>query len=260
MKAKYELVLHPSRLRDLELEKVEGFPKSAPGDPDMPIIVGGDGTLLWDRHNGKKTKKLLLRKETSIGFYKALDLKDVDDGNFWGKLELGNYKTTSLPMLEVEVSSDRRKETYYAVNDVAIRGTTNDRLYEFEIVAHCGLLPESRDATAQIRAEGMIFSTSQASSAHNRSAGGSVNGRADCYVITAALAYTGPYSEVFDGKEETRIVAKGKMQIAIDGSNPFLDELERVELRIKLSEDKFVELVTFEDFNVLERAQALRHS
>ncbi len=247
MKARYELVLRPD-LPEEELEKAKGFPKSAPGDPEFSVIIGGDGTFLRNCHKEKTTKKILLKREGSVGFYKALDLKDVDE-KFWERLEKEDYKTTKLRMLEVEVSSNKGKDTYYAVNDVAIRGTTNDRGYEFDI------FPEGRTA-AKIGADGMIVSTSQASAAYNRSAAGQVTGRADGYVVTSALAYTGHYSEVFDGKEETRIVAKGKMQIAIDGSNPFLDELERVELKVKLS-DKFVKLVTLEDFSVLERAERM---
>lgn len=246
VKAKYELVLRAG-LQEWELEKAKCFPKSAPGDPEFSVIVGGDGTFLRDCHK-TGTKKILLGKKGSVGFYKALDLKDVDE-NFWERLEKGDYKTTELPMLEVEVSSNKGKETYYAVNDVAIRGTTNDRGYEFDI------FPERR-AAAKIGADGMIVSTSQASAAYNRSAAGQLTGRADSYVVTSALAYTGHYSEVFDGKEETKIVAKGKMQIAIDGSNPFLDELECVELKVKLS-DRFVKLVTLEDFSVLERAKRI---
>lgn len=248
MKAKYELVLRPG-LQEEELDKVKGFPKPAPGDPEFSVIVGGDGTFLRDCHK-TATKKILLKREGSVGFYKALDLKDVDE-NFWERLGKGEYRTTRLPVLEIEWSSKGKSDTYYAINDVAIRGSTNDKDYGFEVFTG-GREP------VNLRGDGLIVATPQGSPAYNRSAGGPVIELGDSYVVTS-LACKEPYSKAMDGKLETRVVAHGKMQVAFDGSNPFM-ELEDVELKVKLSEDKFVELVTLEDFSVLERAHALTHS
>lgn len=248
MALSYGLVTHKNLAPD-ELEKVKGFPEPD-GNPSLSIVVGGDGLLLREFHENPDGKKLLVCKNESRGFYKAIDLKDVD-GGFWQRLEKGEYKTVRLPVLEVELSSRGKKDAFYALNDVAIRGRTNDRTYRFEVAT-------DGHESVNLKGDGLIVATPQGSPAYNKSAGGPVIELCDSYLVTS-LACREPYSKMVGGKRETRIAAHGRMQVAIDGGNPFLELEEEgdVEFMVKLSEEKYVELVTFGDFSVLGRARTL---
>lgn len=131
-------------------------------NPDVAIVIGGDGTML--RSLGRFVDSGVPSFGINfgrVGFLTAAAGNKLEAG--LERLFAGEYRTLELPTLEVELDGER----LVAVNDVVITSGTLGRMMELDYAIggeHIGVQP----------CDGLICATPPGSTAYNLSNGGPV--------------------------------------------------------------------------------------
>ena len=141
---------------------VELFFDGEDANPDVAIVIGGDGTMLraLGRFLGTGVPSFGVNFGR-VGFLTAVPGDELEAG--LGRLFAGEYRTLDLPTLEVELDGER----LVAVNDIVITSGTLGRMMELEYEVdgeHIGVQP----------CDGLICATPPGSTAYNLSNGGPV--------------------------------------------------------------------------------------
>ena len=132
------------------------------GDPDIAIVLGGDGTML--RGLGRFLAggvPVLGINFGRVGFLTAFGAGEVD--TCLARVFAGEYRTVELPTLEAEFGGER----HVAVNDIVVASAELGRLIELRHSIggeDLGVQP----------CDGLICATPQGSTAYNLSNGGPV--------------------------------------------------------------------------------------
>ncbi|HZO97241.1 MAG TPA: NAD(+)/NADH kinase [Gaiellaceae bacterium] len=131
-------------------------------DPDVALVLGGDGTMLraLARFLGSGVPVLGVNFGR-VGFLTAIDGPELEAGV--ARVLAGEYRTIELPTLELEHEGRR----YVAVNDTVVASATMGRMVEldYEIGGeNLGVQP----------CDGLICATPPGSTAYNLSNGGPV--------------------------------------------------------------------------------------
>jgi NAD+ kinase len=160
--------------RQAGVEIVDG-----PTDADLVVALGGDGTIL-------RTLARLLGTDVPVigvnfgrvGFLASIAPDDLERD--LRRVLAGEYATTELPTLEVQLNGDR----HVAVNDVVATSATLGRMIELEWSVggeDLGVVP----------CDGMICATPSGSTAYNLSNGGPVLVRG---LDALAVTFIAPHS------------------------------------------------------------------
>lgn len=138
-----------------------------PAQPELVIVLGGDGTLIAVVHGlGQRQVPILGVNLGKLGYMAEFTLDQLErEGGFLfdGELPIG-------PRLMLDVTLDRAdgsREHSPAVNDCVIMAGTPFRMIELAI--EC-----DGDQVAELRGDGLIMATPSGSTAHNLSAGGPI--------------------------------------------------------------------------------------
>jgi NAD+ kinase len=148
----------------LKLQKGEGLKRDEiPGNVDLVVVLGGDGTLLSIAHLAAKADVPVVGVNLgNLGF-----LTEVPQDEMYltfDSLLAGDDKIISRrQMLEVKFNED----TYCCLNDVVINKGALARMIQFAI-----WIDEKEIATS--KADGLIISTPTGSTAYSLSAGGPI--------------------------------------------------------------------------------------
>jgi NAD+ kinase len=141
----------------------EGVGQGLPGDCDLVIAVGGDGTILRYARifDGDETPILGL-KAGRLGFLTEGRLNDIAT-----RLREGRFTIQERMRIQVEVYSDggRVDKSFTALNDVVLHGAGFSRMVKMRTLVDGKLLRE-------YRADGIIVATPTGSTAYSLSAGG----------------------------------------------------------------------------------------
>jgi NAD+ kinase len=131
------------------------------GDPDIAIVLGGDGTMLrgLSRFLGSGVPVLGVNFGR-VGFLTAIEGDEVETG--LQRVFAGEFRIVELPTLELDLG-----ERYVAVNDVVVTSAELGRLIEL------GHAIGGEDLGVQ-PCDGLICATPQGSTAYNLSNGGPV--------------------------------------------------------------------------------------
>jgi NAD+ kinase len=150
-----ELLFEPSEAVRYGLEASEG-------DPDIAVVLGGDGTMLraLTRFLGSGVPVLGVNFGR-VGFLTALRAADLETG--LARVFAGDYRVLSLPTLEVVLDG----QTHTAVNDAVVAGGTLGRMIELDWSI-------GDEALGVQGCDGLICSTPAGSTAYNLSNGGPV--------------------------------------------------------------------------------------
>jgi NAD+ kinase len=131
-------------------------------DPDLAVVLGGDGTML------RALKKFLASHVPvlgvnfgRVGFLTALDAEELESG--LTRAFAGEYEVVELPTLAGEAGGER----VTAVNDLVATSSTLGRMIEL------GWSVGGEDL-GQLACDGVIASTPSGSTAYNLSNGGPV--------------------------------------------------------------------------------------
>jgi NAD+ kinase len=157
--ARSDLAEPVERLRSLAAE--EGV-ELAEDDPDIVVVLGGDGTML------SALKQYLSRGVPAVGvnfgrvgFLASMLAGDLDTG--LRRVFAGDYRVTELPTLELDTGDTR----HLAVNDVV---ATSSRLGRMVDVAYA----LGDEDLGKMGCDGIVCSTPSGSTAYNLSNGGPV--------------------------------------------------------------------------------------
>jgi NAD+ kinase len=152
-----------TRMRALaERAGVELLLEEDEGEPDIAIVLGGDGTMLRGLARFLESAVPVLGVNFGrVGFLTALESDELERG--LERVFAGEYRVIELPTLEVEHDGAR----YVAVNDAVVTSGELGRLIELgHAIGHeyLGVQP----------CDGLICATPQGSTAYNLSNGGPV--------------------------------------------------------------------------------------
>jgi NAD+ kinase len=134
----------------------------APDDPDVAVVLGGDGTILRALQRFLGTRVPVIGVNFGrVGFLTSIERDDLETGV--ARVFAGEYAVEELPTLEVELNGERR----LAVNDVVATSATLGRMVEL------GWALGREDLGVQ-PCDGLICATPSGSTAYNLSNGGPV--------------------------------------------------------------------------------------
>ena len=132
------------------------------GDPDIAIVLGGDGTMLRGLARFLESGVPVLGVNFGrVGFLTAIEGSEVETG--LQRVFAGEYRIVDLPTLELDLDGER----HVAVNDVVVTSAELGRLIELDHAIggeDLGVQP----------CDGLICATPQGSTAYNLSNGGPV--------------------------------------------------------------------------------------
>jgi NAD+ kinase len=132
------------------------------GDPDLFVVLGGDGTMLRALKHSLDTGAPVLGVNFGrVGFLTALDDSELEPG--LARVFGGEYTVVELPTLEIELGG----KTHTAVNDCVATSSTIGRMVML------GWSVGGEDL-GTLSCDGVIVSTPSGSTAYNLSNGGPV--------------------------------------------------------------------------------------
>ncbi|MCK4775962.1 MAG: NAD(+)/NADH kinase, partial [Candidatus Krumholzibacteria bacterium] len=213
-----------------------------PGDVDLVLAVGGDGTIL-------KHARRFLDRETPILGVKGGSLGFLTEGrteNIVERLRDGRFKIQRRMRLDAAIYRDGETlHEFNALNEFVVHGAGYSRMVTLHIdIDGKGLRERSAD--------GMIVATPTGSTAYSMSAGGPLlEPTIEAIVLTPLNPHTLSFRPiVLDPTQELSIrVSSGRtvIMVTVDGQRG--SHLEKEEhLRIRRS-DKFTRLLVPEDYD-----------
>jgi NAD+ kinase len=149
-------------LFDADEAAKHGIEPNAGRQPDLVVVLGGDGTMLraLARFLGSGVPVLGVNFGR-VGFLTSIGRDDLESGMM--RVFAGDYDVVELPTLELELDGERR----VAVNDVGVTSATLGRMIQLSSAIggeDLGVQP----------CDGLIVSTPSGSTAYNLSNGGPV--------------------------------------------------------------------------------------
>ena len=131
-------------------------------DPQVAVVMGGDGTMLAALREFAGTKvPVFAFNFGAVGFLATVERDDLDDGI--RRVLEGDYTVIGLPALAIEPEVGRR----IAVNDVTFQRHPGQRVAELAYLVGGELL-------GQVRCDGLVVSTPVGSTGYNLANGGPV--------------------------------------------------------------------------------------
>ncbi len=167
-------------LSEEEIEKHGRIDGSGdPGDADLAIVLGGDGTMLRALNRFLGTDVPVFGVNFGrVGFLASVQPEELESG--LARAFAGEYEIVELPTLAAEAAGARRN----AVNDVVATSSTLGRMVELEwAIGDEGLGRQPCD--------GVICATPSGSTAYNLSNGGPVLVRG---LDAMAITFVAPHS------------------------------------------------------------------
>lgn len=143
------------------ITKYTDFPENA----DLIVVVGGDGSVI-------DASKYAIEHEipmlgVNLGKVGYLAEVEQDDLSVLFRLNEGRYKISDKMLLEAEFGTSEKSVLTCAVNDIVVSHDTHLGISDFKV-------EDSVGNTVRYRADGVIFSTPQGSTAYSLSAGGPI--------------------------------------------------------------------------------------
>ncbi len=178
----------------------------ADGDPDLVIVLGGDGSILQAaRQMGTNQLPVLGVNCGRLGFLAALSPDDFL--NAWPEVCEGGFDIVSHLMLRATlIRGGQALATQLALNEVAILGGPPFSILDIDLYADGHL-------ATRYRCDGLIIATPVGSTAHNLSAGGPILRRnLQAIVISPISPHTLTYRPLVDSAET-------KLELAVTEPN-----------------------------------------
>jgi NAD+ kinase len=182
-----------------------------PGQVDLVVVLGGDGTLLSIAHLAAiKNVPVMGVNLGSLGFLTEVPLDEMYltlDSYLGGNQEIVSPRR----LLEARI----KDRVYYCLNDVVINKGALARMIQFKIWS-------DEEEIATLKADGLIISTPTGSTAYSLSAGGPI---IQPYIPAILLSPICPHTLSFrpmllsnDAKIRIRLLTSGEeVYLSIDG-------------------------------------------
>lgn len=139
----------------------DGFSKEA----ELNITIGGDGSFLRAVRDSNFSRTPFVGINTgTLGFFPEISPEKLEA--FVLNYVSGNFTVNKVNLVECEIQAGGKKETLYAVNDIALKRKDMKTIHLDVHIASNHL--------EKISGDGLIISSPLGSSAYNKSAGGSL--------------------------------------------------------------------------------------
>ena len=186
-----------------------------PGQVDLLVVLGGDGTLLAAaRALNRKPVPILAVNLGGLGFLTVITKEEL-----YPTLELvlaGNFKTEHRVQIEGElVRADEVISSFLALNDVVLNKGAIARILDFDVLVNGRFI-------STYKSDGLIVSTPTGSTAYSLAAGGPiVTPTVEAFVITPICAHTLTNRPlVLPDSVQIEVVVKSQREVAyltVDG-------------------------------------------
>ncbi|MBR5310099.1 MAG: NAD(+)/NADH kinase [Oscillospiraceae bacterium] len=236
LKNRIETYMAPGAKEFISLEKVLFTePENALSDVDIVFIVGGDGTILRAaKHAIKYDKPIIGINAGRLGFLSDIEAESI---SMVEKLITEGCPIEKRNVLDVE-NGDK---TALAINDVFISKTEPGK--NVELFVEC-----NGHEVCRYRADGIVLSTPDGSTAYSMSAGGPVlDTGLNAVIMTPVCPHSLISCSVVFSPEKTITVGSSfsggekKLDVVVDGERVFtLKKGEKLSVK---SSDKFIKFV-----------------
>jgi NAD+ kinase len=186
-----------------------------PGQVDLLVVLGGDGTLLAAaRALNRKPVPILAVNLGGLGFLTVITKEEL-----YPTLELvlaGNFKTERRVQIEGElVRADEVISSFLALNDVVLNKGAIARILDFDVLVNGRFI-------STFKSDGLIVSTPTGSTAYSLAAGGPiVTPAVEAFVVTPICAHTLTNRPlVLPDSVQIEVVVKSQREVAyltVDG-------------------------------------------
>jgi len=186
-----------------------------PGQVDLLVVLGGDGTLLAAaRALNRKPVPILGVNLGGLGFLTVITKEEL-----YPTLELvlaGDFKTEHRVQIEGElVRADEVISSFLALNDVVLNKGAIARILDFDVLVNGRFI-------STFKSDGLIVSTPTGSTAYSLAAGGPiVTPAVEAFVITPICAHTLTNRPlVLPDSVQIEVVVKSQREVAyltVDG-------------------------------------------
>ena len=243
------------KYKDILIDEVSYY-SSLPSELDMVIVVGGDGSIIDASSIAiEQDIPLLGINMGKIGYLTELDPDAID---LLDRLTTGEFSVSCKMLLSVvkhKPSGDDIVSDRLAVNDVIISHGNYLGLADMR-VENC------RGDQVSYRADALVLSTPQGSTAYSLSAGGPIISHSiDCITVTPVSPHSFFNRSIVYGPEETiRVtnIGHSALKISIDGR--FAYDIEQGESCDIVKSIKKLKLITFEQSNLFSTlSKKIRH-
>ena len=147
---------------DLAGNGVTVVERPADAEPDLAVVLGGDGTMLAALREFAGTGiPVFAFNFGAVGFLATVDRDDLDDGI--RRVLEGDYSVVALPALAIEPEGGR----HIGVNDVTFQRHPGQRVAELAYLVDGEML-------GQVRCDGLVVSTPVGSTGYNLANGGPI--------------------------------------------------------------------------------------
>lgn len=186
--------------------------KIFPDNIDLVLVIGGDGSVI--DASGLAVEHDVPILGVNLGRMGYLTEVEVDGLSVLDKLVSNSYSITEKMLLEVYLENSETACERYAVNDVAISRDSLLHIADIKIEDSIGNI-------VKLRADGVILSTPQGSTAYSFSAGGPIVAHD---VESILLTPVSPHSffnrsVLFNSSEVIMVINDGELplSISVDG-------------------------------------------
>ena len=219
--------------------------KDLPDDIDLIVVIGGDGSVIDASTVALKLDVPLLGVNLGkVGYMVELDPDKLDNLDL---LVSGEYKIEDKMLLTVKKITDNSETVSerLAVNDIVISHDNYFGIADFRVENEQG-------DHVHYRADAVILSTPQGSTAYSLSAGGPIISHSlDSITVTPVCPHSFFNRSIVYGAEE-RIsvsnISEEKLNISVDGR--LFDTLVKDECCIVSKGAKRISMITFSEKNV----------
>lgn len=218
-------------------------------DCDAIIAIGGDGTIIHAaKHAATADKPILGINVGRLGFVAGLEMDELD---YLKDLIDGKYTVEKRMMLSISLVQNKKKVSYYALNDAVIARGSLSRIVDFEVSFN-------DNNVCDYRADGLIIATPTGSTAYSLSAGGPViDPIMQCIILTPICPHSlftrtvvfGPTSTLSvlarsNYDSEIFLTLDGETSVQIQNGESIIFERSKLAAKlIKLKHKNFYEVV-----------------
>lgn len=185
-----------------------------PDNIDLAVVIGGDGSIIDASVFAIERDIPILGVNLGrMGYLTEVELNEL---SVLDNLAIGKYSVTEKMLLEVQISSKDRTCDRYAVNDVTVTRDTFSNIADIKI-------EDSIENAVKLRADGVILSTPQGSTAYSFSAGGPILAHdVEGILLTPVSSHSFfNRSVLFNSAENIKITNLGaqSLNVNVDGRN-----------------------------------------
>lgn len=240
----YKHVVYLSDELGFSLDGITGY-KNFPKDAELMIVIGGDGSMLDASVLALENDIAILGVNLGkVGYLSEVEPENID---ILGQISENNYKINEMMLLEATHISkgESKRSSRLAVNDVIISHNSFLGIAEFK-------LENSFSDYVKYRADGIILSTPQGSTAYSLSAGGAIVSHIIDSIVATPICPHSFFNRsiIFNPNEKLTLENDGKTELNVSIDGRFFTNLATGDKCVIGRANKKLKMLTFNDNNM----------